>query len=133
MTEFSPAPCLQPSYNNPLALNIGQRVRVERTCKLHYHCIGVDHNRKDFDYTDRDMCYMYVVGCVKKATGDYSKAASRGGFLGSDEDYEQARLIVDKYHWLYELKLTINGPTYLAKPEDIREYTPKGSSVGSSA
>ena len=108
----------QPTFQNPLGLQIGEQVKVKAFVDLIY-----DKSTKTKSWIKKILYYskfkqprlMIVCGVRKKATGKLSKGYSGGYF----EDYEPSTFTADKYHWLYEVKLGISDKIKLVHPKHI--------------
>jgi len=95
--------------SNPLELTIGQKVKIKYVSKVNY--IG-----EQKQVVKRPMeRETYIIGIVKKAIGTYIN----GTGYSSIEDYEQARLAVSSYIWLYQTRETMSSPILLVSTEDI--------------
>ena len=105
---------MKSSKKNPLNLQIGDRIEISATTKVEYDS---EENRILVHSEYSHVCY--VCGIQKKATGSYEKGSPAGVDYFGDSDYEPPRLVVDKYHYLYECRTDIMKHSFLVHPTHI--------------
>ena len=100
--------------SNPLNLKIGDKVRITGTTNVEYD----KEDNRILKHLPHQMLVL-VCGIKKKATGKYESGSPRGVDYFGDSDYEPPCLVVDKYHYLYECRVSITGQPFLVHPTNI--------------